>query len=1142
MVSWSANNLTLTAANNININAAMNISGTGTLVMNTATANTTGTNVSAAVLGGTVNTGFNSDGTFIGHVNFTQSGTGWLTINNSPYTVINNFGLVGSTNTIDFQAINSAPTGYYALGKNLDATGILTGGITAFTGMFNGLGNTITGINITSAAAAGLFGTVGIGSYIQNVGLSGGSVQGGVNSGGLIGWNYGTVSNSFNTGTVASTSGGQGGLIGKNQNGTVINSYATGAVSGAVNIGGLIGENMAGEIINDYAAGSVTSAAAGVGGLVGYSTTGNITNSYATGAVMGATGVGGLLGGGTSGNVTNSHATGAIIGTTNTGGLVGSLTSGVVSKSFATGTVSGTTSTGGLVGLTTGAINTSYATGAVTGATNTGGLVANSTGSVIDSYATGSVTGSAGSTGGLIGITTGTTATSYETGQVNTGSAGLIGNSTTTVTSSYFNKSLNTGVTTYGTGLSTAQMLVSANYVGFNITAVGGGTATTWLNYDGVTNPLLTYWLSPVVLTSTYKDAQPVAFTKIWDYTSNITIDPTKLITTSAGLALSSTSTPGSETTTLNGFGSTQQGYNISYAPTTITGTGSLANDLNISAPIYWTQGNLILNAQNNINFNALLSNSASNLNSVITGSTAQLTLNYGLSAPAATNPYDYVVNNVINLPAGQNFKTTLGSDGITKNYMVVTTLGAVSDATTSPALMTLQGMAALSNLGANFVLGNNIDASATANSAYNGSAGFIPAGTLATPFTGYFDGLGHTITALNFNMGATANAGLFGYTMGPTRIQNVGLVGGSMNGGAATGGLVGYNDSGLIRNSYNTGNVTGAVFTGGLVGQDISGTISNSYATGTIVGAAQTGGLLGGGTTVKITNSHATGSVHGAASTGGLVGAMTTGTVDNSYGTGAVHGGAGTGGLVGTITTGPISNSYATGQVTGTVAGVIGAGGAASVGGLVGSTTGPVSVSYASGIVSGGAGVGGLIGSSTGLTLNTYATGAVTANSNAGGLIGDTTGSVQNSYASGVVSAPGAPATTGALLGTSTVADSNNFFDSQSNLGMVGVGAQSIVGGVTGMTTPNMMLQENFTSPTMANSSTSPTWDFTDTWIILPGTMPFLKTFMTPVTVTANSANVIYTGSVYVGGATYSVIPTPALGGTLSYSYLRGG
>jgi len=1138
-VSWNANNLTLTAANNININAAMNVSGNGTLVMNTATANTTGINVSAEVPGGTVNVGLGTSGSslgqFLGSVNFTQSGqtvngNNLLTINTRPYTIINNFGLATSTTPGDFQAINAAPTGYYALGSNLIATDITTSPIAVFTGAFNGLGHTITGVGINTAAGTGLFAIVALGSLVQNVGLVGGTTQGGVNSGGLVGDNFGTISNSYNTGSVSSGGGGIGGLVGRNEAGTISNSYASGAVSGAVNIGGLVGYNDTGLITNTYATGSVTSIAAGVGGLVGYSSTGDIVNSHATGVVKGATGVGGLLGGGTSGNITNDYATGAVTGTTNTGGLVGSITSGVVSLSYASGNVNGTTSTGGLVGLTTGLITTSYATGNVTGATSTGGLVANTTGNVSDSYASGNVIGSAGSSGGLIGTTTGTVSTSYASGSSVTGlTKGLIGTTSVPegVTNSYFNGTLNNGGGT-GTTLTTAQMMAMSSFAGFSIS--NSGVGSTWLIYDGVTTPLLSAFLTPVTLTSIYSGAQPAAFNNIIGYTSDIAIDASKLITTSAGLTLSSTSTAGSETAILSGFGTTQQGYRITYATTTITGTGSLADDLNISAPITWSSGTLTLNAQSNINFNSVLSGS----------STAQLALNYGLSAIALNNPSDYVVNKVIDLPGGQNFKTTFGSDGITKNYMVITTLGVVGDATTPPPLTTLQGMAALSNLSNNFVLGNNIDASATANLAYNGLAGFIPVGTTGDPYTGYFDGLGHTITNLNFDIGATANAGLFGSTMGPMRIQNVGLVGGTMKGGAATGGLVGYNGAGLIRNSYNTGAVTGAAFTGGLVGQNFAGNIDNSYTTGIIVGAAYTGGLVGGATTGNVSNSHATGSVHGAAGTGGLVGTITTGTVSNSYATGSVLGGAGTGGLVGT-STGPITTSYATGVVTGTIEGVPGAAGSAGVGGLVGTTTGEVSVSFASGSVSGGAGVGGLIGASTGLTLNTYATGTVTAATSAGGLIGSTTGPVQNSYAAGAVT--GAGATTGALLGTSTVTNSNNFFNSQSNPGtLLGVGAASVPGNVTGMTTANMMAQDNFTSSTIANGSTNPTWDFADTWIILPGTMPFLKTFMTPILVTANSASTIYSGSAYVGGATYSVTPTPVLGGTLSYSYLSGG
>ena len=1209
-VSWSTNQLTLTATNDINVNAVMDVSATGTLALNTGASSA-------------VNVDFDANGEFLGSINFTQSGqtvngNDLLTINGDSYTLVNDFGVASSVTLGDFQAISTDSTGYYALGSNLDATDILVAPIASFTGTLNGLGHTIT--NVVMASTQGLISATGVDSVIQNIGLEGGSLTAAlVNSGGLVGHNFGTVSNSYNSGSVASLNGAIGGLIGRNEAGTISNSYASGAITGAVGVGGLIGFNNSGLITDSYAKGSVTSAAASVGGLVGYSTTGDIIRSYASGPVAGATGVGGLLGGGTTGSVTDSYTIGDVSGTTNTGGLVGSLTTGVVSLSYSTGDVtgttstaglvgsttgvvetsystgdiSGTTSTGGLVGTTTGAVTTSYATGNITGVTHTGGLVANSTGSVTDSYATGTVVGAAGSSGGLVGTTTGAIATSYASGSSATAiTKGLVGTTTAAVTNSYFDSTRNTGAGA-GIGLSTLEMKRLSNFAGFSISNTGT-EAMVWRIYEGVTTPLLASFLAPVALTSVYSGAQPAVFDDISGYISDVNLDVSKLISTSAGLTLSSSVTAGSATATLNGFGSLQQGYNISYVPTTITGTGSLADELNISAPINWSSGNLILNAQKSINFNSLLNET------VADGSSAQLTLNYGLSSVESNNPYDYVLNSLINLPGGDNFNTTLGSDGATKNYTVITALGAVGDATSSPVLTTLQGMAATENLAGNFVLGNNIDASATGLMTYNLESGFVPIGNLINKFTGYFDGLGHTISDLSFNVGAAANSGLFGYTLGATRIQNIGLIGdGTMVGAAQTGGLVGYNESGLIRNSYNLQNVTGSAFTGGLVGQEGTGDIVNSYATGDVVGAAQTGGLLGGGSTGSINDSYATGNVDGAVSTGGLVGALSTGDITSSYASGDVQGAASTGGLVGSITTGGIvdsyalgpvhgaagtgglvgtstgliSGSYAEGQVTGTIAGVIGAAAAATVGGLVGATTGDVtlsyaigdviagegaggagvggligtttgavSISYAAGEVSGGANVGGLIGSSTGTVLNTYATGDVTGNTNVGGLIGTATNSVDNSYSSGVILGTN-PSTTGAFIGSASVQNSNNFFSDQSNpTTMPGVGAASIAGGVTAMSPVQMEDEANFTSSTAANGDVDPDWDVVDTWINLPGTLPFLRPLMTPIEVTANSSTKIYDGIADVSSVTYSVEPASPLGGTLSFSYLSNG
>ena len=181
--------------------------------------------------------------------------------------------------------------------------------------------------------------------------------------------------------------------------------------------------------------------------------------------------------------------------------------------------------------------------------------------------------------------------------------------------------------------------------------------------------------------------------------------------------------------------------------------------------------------------------------------------------------------------------------------------------------------------------------------------------------------------------------------------------------GAAGTGGLVGNNDAGLIKNSYNTGSVIGAAGTGGLVGSNIAGNLINDYATGNIKGAAGTGGLLGSSTTGSVSNSYATGIVDGTASqnlvgiggagVGGLVGSITSGNISNSHATGNVYGAAGSGGLVGSITSGSIDGSYATGNIYG----------AAGTGGVAGSSAGAVSNTYATGNVTGAAGTSALVG-----------------------------------------------------------------------------------------------------------------------------------------------------------------------------------
>ncbi len=406
----------------------------------------------------------------------------------------------------------------------------------------------------------------------------------------------------------------------------------------------------------------------------------------------------------------------------------------------------------------------------------------------------------------------------------------------------------------------------------------------------------------------------------------NWTIDPTNFTVSSKGGDITGTTVSNILANTNITLFSTQ-------------GTTGIMGDININDLITWSSNSsLTLNAQNNININSSITAS---------GNSAKLILQYGQSALNLGNTSNYFANAPINIQSGNNFSTQLGSNGLPINYTVINSLGEVNSVSGTD----LQGING--GLNFNYALGSNITA-ATFN--WNNGAGFMPIGAMATPFTGNFDGLGHTISNLNINQPGIANIGLFGVTSSTSTIQNIGLIGGTTIGGAGTGGLIGNNGSNTVNNSYNTGNVAGGAGTGGLVGSSTTGNITNSYATGSVNGAAGSGGLEGSVTSGSISNSYATGNVSGAAGTGGLVGSSTSGNVTTSYASGSVIGAAGTGGLVGSITSGTISSSYAVGSVVG----------AAGTGGLVGATSGAIISSYWNNVTGPATSVGGGIGLTT--------------------------------------------------------------------------------------------------------------------------------------------------------------------------------
>jgi hypothetical protein len=192
--------------------------------------------------------------------------------------------------------------------------------IASFTGIFDGNGQTISNFSYTSTNRdhAGLFEYLSANARIKNLGLIGPKIVGKTNAGPLVGYcSGGAITNCYVLRGSVSANLVVGGLVGSNY-GTITNCYSTGSVSGNDHVGGLVGYNE-GTISNCYSPASVTGTIR-VAGLVS-SNYGTITNCYSVGRVTGTTSVGGLVASnsgtvyGCFWDIQTSHQTTSAVGT-----------------------------------------------------------------------------------------------------------------------------------------------------------------------------------------------------------------------------------------------------------------------------------------------------------------------------------------------------------------------------------------------------------------------------------------------------------------------------------------------------------------------------------------------------------------------------------------------------------------------------------------------------------------------------------------------------------------------------------------------------------------------------------------------------------------------------------------------------------
>ena len=202
------------------------------------------------------------------------------------------------------------------LGKNIDLTGkgwtpIGTNYEKRYKGTFDGRGHTIKGLTVTTNDQfVGLFGYLDKAGTVKNVVMEGIQITSNHvlmsgNTGGVVGYSWGTIENCSVSGSVSGTNC-VGGVVGSQKAGSIIGCSSSAIVKGTRYVGGVAGEKW-GTMTACYATGNVTLeinspqdlSGGGVVGLNGGST---VLACYATGNVnskgsnTGNVHIGGLFG------------------------------------------------------------------------------------------------------------------------------------------------------------------------------------------------------------------------------------------------------------------------------------------------------------------------------------------------------------------------------------------------------------------------------------------------------------------------------------------------------------------------------------------------------------------------------------------------------------------------------------------------------------------------------------------------------------------------------------------------------------------------------------------------------------------------------------------------------------------------------
>ena len=239
---------------------------------------------------------------------------GYTIEGNGSYTVTSADGLINVA-----ELVNGGKTDInITLGKNIDLTGkgwtpIGTNYEKRYKGTFDGRGHTIKGLTVTTNDQfVGLFGYLDRAGTVKNVVMEGIQITSNHvlmsgNTGGVVGYSWGTIENCSVSGSVSGTVY-VGGVVGAQIGGSITGCSSSATVKGTVDVGGVAGQtNSSATLTACYATGNVTieiNPAKNIAGgsLVGMNAGSSLLACYATGNVTstgsstGKVHIGGFLG------------------------------------------------------------------------------------------------------------------------------------------------------------------------------------------------------------------------------------------------------------------------------------------------------------------------------------------------------------------------------------------------------------------------------------------------------------------------------------------------------------------------------------------------------------------------------------------------------------------------------------------------------------------------------------------------------------------------------------------------------------------------------------------------------------------------------------------------------------------------------